>query len=152
MLNQYTLEKLHTLKLTGMASAFEQQLAQPAAQQLSFEERFALLLDQEILSRDNRRLARLLKAARLRLNACVEDIDYRHPRGIDRSFLSTLASCQWVQRHHNLGVTGPVVARPGWPVRSAIRPVDRAYRCATSAYRVYSRRCASPTATAATRG
>ncbi len=53
MLHQHTLDKLHTLRLTGMAAAFEQQLAQPAAQELSFEERFALLLDQEILYRDN---------------------------------------------------------------------------------------------------
>ena len=81
MLQQHTLDKLHSLRLAGMAMAFEQQLAQPAAQELSFEERFALLLDQEILYRDNRRLTRLLKAARLRLNACVEDIDYRHPEG-----------------------------------------------------------------------
>ena len=53
-----------------------------------------LLVDQEILYRDNRRLTRLLKAAKLRLNACVEDIDYRHPRGLDRPFMSTLASAQ----------------------------------------------------------
>lgn len=114
MLHQHTLDKLHTLRLTGMAAAFEQQLAQPAAQELSFEERFALLLDQEILYRDNRRLARLLKAAKLRVGACVEDIDYRHPRGIDRSFMSTLASCQWVQRHQNLVITGPAGSGKTW--------------------------------------
>jgi DNA replication protein DnaC len=114
MLHQHTLDKLHVLRLTGMAAAFEQQLAQPAAQELSFEERFALLLDQEILYRDNRRLARLLKAAKLRVNACVEDIDYRHPRGIDRPFMSTLASCQWVQRHHNLAITGPTGSGKTW--------------------------------------
>ena len=114
MLQQHTLDKLHTLRLTGMAVAFEQQLAQPAAQELSFEERFALLLDQEILYRDNRRLARLLKAAKLRVGACVEDIDYRHPRGIDRSFMSTLASCQWVQRHQNLVITGPAGSGKTW--------------------------------------
>jgi len=114
MLQQHTLEKLHALKLTGMAMAFEQQLTQPAIEELSFEERFALLLDQEILYRDNRRLARLLKAAKLRSNACVEDIDYRHPRGIDRSFMSTLASCQWVQRHHNLCITGPTGSGKTW--------------------------------------
>jgi len=107
MLHQHTLEKLYALRLTGMAQAFEQQLAQPAAQSLSFEERFGLLLDQEILYRDNRRLTRLLKAAKLRLNACVEDIDYRHPRGIDRPLLSTLASCQWIERRQNLTLTGP---------------------------------------------
>ncbi len=91
MLHQHTLEKLHALRLTGMAAAFEQQLAQPAAEELSFEERFGLLLDQEILYRDNRRLSRLLKAAKLRVGACVEDIDYRHPRGIERAFMSALA-------------------------------------------------------------
>jgi DNA replication protein DnaC len=114
MLQQHTLDKLHTLRLTGMAAAFEQQLAQPAAQELSFEERFALLLDQEILYRDNRRLSRLLKAAKLRLNACVEDIDYRHPRGIDRPFMSTLASCQWVEHHQNLAITGPTGSGKTW--------------------------------------
>jgi DNA replication protein DnaC len=114
MLHQHTLDKLHTLRLTGMAAAFEQQLAQPAAHELSFEERFALLLDQEILYRDNRRLARLLKAARLRVGACVEDIDYRHPRGIDRSFMSTLASCQWIARHQNLAITGPAGSGKTW--------------------------------------
>ena len=81
---------------------------------MSFEERFALLLDQEILYRDNRRLARLLKAAKLRLKACVEDIDYRHPRGIDRPFMSTLASCQWVQRQQNLAITGPTGSGKTW--------------------------------------
>lgn len=114
MLHQHTLDKLHTLRLTGMAAAFEQQLAQPAAQELSFEERFALLLDQEILYRDNRRLSRLLKAAKLRVGACVEDIDYRHPRGIDRSFMSTLASAQWVQRQQNLCITGPTGSGKTW--------------------------------------
>jgi DNA replication protein DnaC len=114
MLHQHTLDKLHALRLTGMAAAFEQQLAQPAAQELSFEERFALLLDQEILYRDNRRLARLLKAAKLRVGACVEDIDYHHPRGIDRSFMSTLASCQWIARHQNLTITGPAGSGKTW--------------------------------------
>jgi DNA replication protein DnaC len=114
MLHQHTLDKLHALRLTGMAAAFEQQLTQPAVQELSFEERFALLLDQEILYRDNRRLARLLKAAKLRVGACVEDIDYRHPRGIDRSFMSTLASCQWIAPHQNLTITGPAGSGKTW--------------------------------------
>jgi DNA replication protein DnaC len=114
MLHQHTLDKLHALRLIGMATAFAQQLAQPVAQELSFEERFALLLDQEILYRDNRRLSRLLTAAKLRVGACVEDIDYRHPRGIDRSFLGTLASCQWVQRQQNLAMTGPTGSGKTW--------------------------------------
>jgi DNA replication protein DnaC len=114
MLNQHTLEKLHALKLTGMATAFKQQLAQPAHEELPFEERFALLLDQEVLYRDNRRLARLLKAAKLRVNACVEDIDYRHPRGIDKAFMRTLAACHWVTRHHNLCLSGPTGSGKTW--------------------------------------
>ena len=92
MLNKHTLEKLHTLRLTGMAEALTHQLDQPQSQELAFEERLGLLVDQEILYRDNRRLARLLKAAKLRVHACVEDIDYRHPRGIDRSYMSSLIS------------------------------------------------------------
>jgi DNA replication protein DnaC len=116
MLHRHTLERLHALKLTGMATALEQQLAQPASQELSFEERFALLLDQEFLYRDNRRLTRLLKAARLRVGACVEDIDYRHPRGIERPFMSTLTSCQWIQRHQNLAITGPTGTGKTWLV------------------------------------
>ena len=114
MLAQHTLEQLHTLLLTGMARAFEHQLAQTDVQALSFEERFGLLVDQEILYRDNRRLARLLKAAKLRLNACVEDIDYRHPRGLDRPFLTTLASTQWIERHQNLTITGPTGSGKTW--------------------------------------
>jgi DNA replication protein DnaC len=85
MLTQQTLDKLHTLRLTGMREAFAQQLEQPATHELSFEERLALLLDRELLYRDNRRLTRLLKEAKLRLAAaCVEDIDYRHQRGLQR--------------------------------------------------------------------
>lgn len=114
MLHNHTLEKLHALKLSGMASAFAQQLAQPAHEELAFEERFALLLDQEILYRDNRRLSRLLKAAKLRVTACVEDIDYLHPRGIDKSFMRTLATCHWVQRRQNLCLTGPTGSGKTW--------------------------------------
>lgn len=114
MLQQHILDTLHTLRLTGMAAAFEQQLAQPASQELSFEERFGLLLDQELLYRDNRRLARLLKAAKLRIGACVEDIDYRHPRGLDRSVMRTLATGQWIRRHQNLAITGPAGSGKTW--------------------------------------
>ena len=114
MLTQQTLEKLHQLKLTGMAQAFEQQLAQPQAQELAFEQRLGLLVDQEILTRENRRLQRLLKAAKLRINACVEDIDYRHPRGLDRAYLSSLITCQWIQQRLNLCITGPTGTGKTW--------------------------------------
>jgi len=108
VLTQQTLDKLATLRLTGMREAFEQQLAQPATHELAFEERLALLLDREILTRDNRRLARLLKAARLRLPAaCPEDIDYRHRRGLQRAQMAQLGTGQWIHHKHNLLLTGP---------------------------------------------
>ncbi|TVS19022.1 MAG: AAA family ATPase [Gammaproteobacteria bacterium] len=108
MLTQQTLDKLHTLRLYGMLQGFEQQLGQPEAHELAFEERFALLLDRELLVRDNRRLARLLKAARLRIgNACIEDIDYRHARGLKRAQIAQLGGGQWIYQKHNLLLTGP---------------------------------------------
>lgn len=114
MLQQQTLEQLRSLRLVGMAQAFEQQLQQPVTQELSFEERFGLLVEQEVLHRDNRRMASLLKAAKLRNKACVEDIDYRHPRGIERSAISALITCQWVVRHQNLAITGPTGSGKTW--------------------------------------
>jgi len=84
MLAQQTLQTLRRLKLTGMADALEQQIAQPQARELSFEERIGLLVDRELTSRDNRRLSRLLRAAKLKHPACIEDINYRHSRGLPR--------------------------------------------------------------------
>lgn len=108
MLTQQTFDKLHALRLTGMAEAFEQQLAQPETHELAFDERLALLLDRELLARDNRRLTRLLKTARLRIaTACVEDIDYRHARGLKRAQIAQLAGGQWIHQKHNLLMTGP---------------------------------------------
>jgi DNA replication protein DnaC len=114
MLNQHTLEKLHALRLTGMAQALAQQRTQPQTEALGFEQRLGLLVDQEILYRDNRRLVRLLKAAKLRVDACVEDIDYRHPRGIDRAYLSTLITGEWIARQQNLCLTGPAGTGKTW--------------------------------------
>ena len=114
MNHQHTLECLHSLRLTGMAEALSQQLSQPQAQQLSFEERLAMLVDHERLYRDNRRLTRLLKAAKLRVNACVEEIDYQHPRGIDRSYLTSLSLGHWVERKQNLCITGPTGCGKTW--------------------------------------
>jgi DNA replication protein DnaC len=96
MLTHNTLNTLRHLKLTGMCDALEQQRAQPQTHDLAFEERLALLVDREVLHRENRRLDRLLKAARLRVPACIEDIDYRHPRGLERSRMAGLASCDWI--------------------------------------------------------
>jgi len=77
---------------------------------LSFDERFGLLVDCEYTERENRRLKTRLKRARLRQAATVEDIDYRHPRGLDKSLMLSLASCDWVRQHHNVIITGPTGA------------------------------------------
>lgn len=114
MLNQQTLDKLHTLRLTGMADALELHLQQPQAEELAFEERLALLVDHEVLYRENRRLTRLLREAKLRDNACVEDIDYRHRRGLKRAEMATLATCEWIRRQHNLCLTGPTGTGKTW--------------------------------------
>ena len=85
MLSHNTVTTLRTLRLAGMANAFEEQLTQPATQSLSFEERLGLLVDRERTHRDNARLARLLKVARLKhASACVENIDYRAGRGLEK--------------------------------------------------------------------
>jgi DNA replication protein DnaC len=107
MLNQQTIEKLHALGLIGMAEAFNEQLQQPDMDRLSFEERFGLIVERQWIWKENRRLERYLKNARLKLNACVEDIDYKAPRGIDRSVLMRLMSCEWIRKHQNIIVTGP---------------------------------------------
>jgi DNA replication protein DnaC len=114
MLNQHTREQLHALKLTGMLDALEQQQAQPETHELAFEERLALLVEREVLHRENRRLARLLKAARLRVDACVEDIDYRHPRGLKKPRMASLASLDWVRQSLNLCLTGPTGCGKTW--------------------------------------
>ena len=107
MLNHPTLDKLLALRLTGMAKALSEQMDLPESQALSFEERLGLLVDREMTARSDRRLTTRLRQAKLRLSASLEDIDYRHPRGLDKSLILRLASCQWVQEHHNVLITGP---------------------------------------------
>lgn len=107
MLTEPTLDSLNRLKLHGMAAALSEQLTQSTAQGLSFEERLALLVDREITYRDNRRLSRLLQLAQLKQQACVEDLDLRSRRGLDRAQLASLASCDWLRSAHNLIVHGP---------------------------------------------
>lgn len=114
MLTNHTLEQLRQLKLTGMADAFAQQLSQPETHALSFEERFALLVEREATHRENRRLVRLLQLARLKQPACIEDIDYKHRRGLERSLMATLASCDWARAHHNVHLTGPTGTGKSW--------------------------------------
>jgi DNA replication protein DnaC len=106
MLHQ-TIEKLSQMKLHTMATALQEQLEKPALSGLSFEDRFAMIVDREWTSREDRKLTRRLKAARLKTQATVEDIDYQHSRGLDKSVIRSLASCQWIRSHHNVIITGP---------------------------------------------
>jgi len=98
------------MKLNGMAKAFEEQLKSVDYENLSFEERMAILVEREATERENRRLDARLKKARLRQQACMEDVDYRHPRGLDKSLLQSFASCRWIRDHLNIIVTGPTGA------------------------------------------
>jgi DNA replication protein DnaC len=106
MLTHPTLEKLQTLKLTGMVKGLEEQLRMTGLEDLSFEERLGLLVDREVTERASRRLKDRLAKARLRHTAAVEDVDLPAPRGLDRSVFLTLCSCQWVTQHLNVLITG----------------------------------------------
>src|SRR5437588_7182328 len=114
MLNQPTLEKLQTMKLHGMADAFRAQLQTTDMSQLSFEERFAMLVDQQWLWKENRALARRLRLAKLKERGVIEDIDYQHPRGLDRKLIRTLASSEWVRQHQNVLLIGPTGIGKTW--------------------------------------
>lgn len=114
MMTQDTISKLNQMKLFGMVKGFESQMASASAMHLSFEERFGLLVDQEATYRDNRRLMSLLRNAKLRETACVEDIDYRVGRGLDRSEIASLALCNWIEHGNNLIVTGPTGSGKTW--------------------------------------
>jgi DNA replication protein DnaC len=107
MLTTPTLDKLHALNLGGMARAFVEQQAQADYAALSFEERLGLLVDREAQDRDNRRLERNLRAARLRTSASIEDLDFHLPRGLDRALIRELAGAGWVANQRNVLVVGP---------------------------------------------
>lgn len=107
MTEETIMHHLRQLKLTGMAQAFTEQLEQPPLQDLSFTERFALLVDREALYRTNRRISNLLRQAKLRQQATSETMDYQHPRGLNKAQFVSLLSCTFIQQHHNVLITGP---------------------------------------------
>ena len=110
MLHEPTMHKLYAMKLNGMAGAYEEQLQQSQMGELSFEDRFTLLVERQWIWKENRAMTRRLKYAGLKLDACIEDIDYRHPRGLKRSTIEQLAACEWVKYHRNCIITGPTGA------------------------------------------
>lgn len=108
MLQQPMIEKLLGMRLQGMAEALKAQEQDPNLRELSFLERFGLIVDQQWNWRQNQVLARRLKAAKLRANACVEDIDYQAARGLEKSVIRALAQeSVWVRNHENIFVIGP---------------------------------------------
>jgi len=108
MLQQQCLTQLRSLKLSGMTHALELQWSQPQTyDDLSFEERVGLMVNQELTARSNKRLLRLLKAARFKVDAHIEDIDYQHPRGLKQSQLASLLTNEWITKKQNLLLTGP---------------------------------------------
>ena len=107
MLNHPTYERLVQLRLSGMAKALAEQAQTPDIQALTFEERLGLLVDRELTERHNRQTASRLRRAHLKQTAVAEDIDYRHPRGLDRAVFRRLLTGDWVRGHQNVLITGP---------------------------------------------
>jgi DNA replication protein DnaC len=106
MLTHPTLEKLSSLKLTGMLEALEQQMQSKEIKELSFEERLGMLLDAQDSYQRNQRFVRRLQQANLRQSACIEDVDFKHQRCLDKSQLLDLASGRWIQEHNNVLISG----------------------------------------------
>jgi DNA replication protein DnaC len=108
MLTSPTVEKLRSMKMSGFLEAIVQQQEDTSSHELSFEERIGLLVDAEWMERENRKVARHLKAAKLRITgSCIEDIDYDAKRGISKSLMRKLATCKWAETHQNVILTGP---------------------------------------------
>lgn len=115
MLTNPTIETLKSLKLHGMIEALEEQQQTPTIQALSFEERISLVVDRERLYRDNQRRTRLLRGARLKVaEACVEDINYKAARGLDKRQIATLATGEWIRRTQNVLITGATGSGKTW--------------------------------------
>lgn len=106
MRNQ-TIEQLHQMRLHTMAAAFKEECERPNNSELTFEDRVAMVVEREWLFRENRKTGTRLKAAGLKHQATIEDIDFRSPRGLDKSVILSLASCQWIKNHSNVIITGP---------------------------------------------
>ena len=115
MLNEETYDKLVSMQMQGLAAAFKAYLDQTHGRdELAFEERFGIFVDREWTERQQRRLTNRLKSAKLREPACMEDVNYRHPRGLDRSVMQRLATCQWVKDHEAVLITGATGLGKTW--------------------------------------
>ena len=139
MLTHPTLDLLHSLGLHGMAKGFKDLDAQPEARSLEHAEWLALLLEHEKTLRQQKRFESRARAAKLRHAACVEDVDYRAIRGLDRALFLKLAAGDWIRERHNLLVTGPCGVGKSWlACASATRLVETTSQLRTTACRVSS--------------
>ncbi|MDZ4198276.1 MAG: IS21-like element helper ATPase IstB [Kiritimatiellia bacterium] len=107
MLNEQTMTQLYAMKLNGMANGYEEQRRQPKMADLSFDERLGMLVDQQWRWREERSLTTRLQNAKFKLQACLEDLDYRTSRGLKRAQIDQLSNSAWVGYHQNLILTGP---------------------------------------------
>lgn len=107
MLYQQTIESLHKLKLTGMVNALKEQQQNRQYKDMSFEDRFGMLVDRELNEQENKRLDLRLRQAKLRQNAVIEDVDFRTARGLNKSMILELATCEWLREHQNVLIIGP---------------------------------------------
>lgn len=114
MINEETVKQLIEMKFYGMAGAFKEHLDSHETDALTFEERFGMMVDREWNERQSRKLKNRLSRSKIREQACMEDIDYRHPRGLDRSVMQRLATCQWTKKHENILVTGATGLGKTW--------------------------------------
>ena len=131
MLTQATIDKMHAMKMASLAEAFERVIRSPELAELSFEERVGMMIDAEHDAREQRKLTRRLRWARLRHQASLEDVDWQSPRGLDRQVVLSLGRCGWIREHQNLLITGPTGVGKSW---LACAFAERACRSSHSAY------------------
>lgn len=125
MMNQQTLDKLHALRWTGLAEAYRLQMSSPEVSSMSFDERFALLVDHHWSWRENQAMSRRLKKSRLDAEPCVEDINYRYPRQMDGQLVRSLTNSQWVAQHLCLLFTGPTGIGKSWLAQALVQKACR---------------------------
>jgi DNA replication protein DnaC len=114
MLRQPLINQLHALGLRGMARAFDRQAEQPEIASMAFDDRLGLLLEHEATERHACRLAQRLRWAKLPQSACIEDLDTRTPRGLERTTLATVSDLSWIDQHLNVLITGPTGVGKSW--------------------------------------
>lgn len=132
MLQQPLIQRLQQLRLLGMAAALEHQSHSPDTARLSFEDRLGLLIEHEAAERASQRLAQRLRLAKLSQPACLEDLDTKTPRGIDRLTLAQVTDLTWIHQHLNLLITGPTGIGKSWlacAIGHAACRADHAVRC-----------------------